>query len=302
MKPVFYGALLLCYGLLQTACLFGDFSSVDDYEVDFPQTKLVVNGDISPQLGVRLHLSRSADEKGVLVIEAINVENAAVALWENGLLVRNIPPTGKGNYFLSPDSFEVRAENTYRITAFADGLPEVQSAEITIPIAGKVAMQRRPWLVDNSITGYNQHPVIRFDLEIADPRPQSRDFYNYNVRAGDAAQTEQFLTLVDYYQQELACDIQVNSDLVFPDDCATGTTFLLRSEVERTAKVKTGDSLYIHLRTIDSLFFEYVKSLDQPTDIWDFLLIAPHPEISNIQGGYGIVTGLQERRIPFAVP
>ena len=132
--------ILVSWFLILGSCLLL-LSSCEDYvtgfEIKDKQTKLVLNGFISPDTLV-IHLSKSLSiNQSVTSVDDININNATVTLYEDNSRIGEMDYIKFTDYGVSLGYYTIKdfAPKTgarYRVEATADGLPDIY-AEAVIP-------------------------------------------------------------------------------------------------------------------------------------------------------------------------
>lgn len=298
-----------------------------EFNGDEMQSMMVVNGFLSPDSIVKVHVTKSKfflqDDSGF-----DNVNNANVQLWVNNELKGVLTNAGNGYYTFN---YTPKTGDKIKITASAGGLDDVY-AETEIPRAVPILAvdtfsipQSDQYYTSGTYTEYGGYDIdtlgvyhsIKLNVKLT--FKDSLNFNNYYVLNAQIKQTlkdgSTRFALSGFYSEDLVFGgASVNNDVLdteavnqyyeFNDDLINGSTYKLSlysfitnhedfnkpddGGVDTNPVIK--NELIVSLISVSRSYYLYLKSMDALSNSSDFLS-EPVQVHSNIVGGIGILGG-----------
>lgn len=308
MKNSLYILLIVC---IATSCT---------KELPFPDTDnknlIVINGLISPEEGVNIHLSETCHITDIECNQK-NLENGKVFLKdESGNTLVELIHTEGGVYLA--EGFQIEYEKEYTVEASSTGL-ETITAKTTTP------KQINCSLIDFDEAFYQNYLSRTFEIEIEDNPDESNyylingwvDILNGEHDTGTELQLNSyivphtgFLTLdINAENMALVSTVDVVPyplDFIFlPDENFNGETYQLEFALYEEDLIIRDDldlEAHIYVRSVSKELYEYYKSvtLFRLTD--GNPLSEPHQIFSNIEKGVGIFGGYSKQEFVQLLP
>ena len=269
-----------------------------DVEVPFPGPAIVANSFFNPDSVWSVHLSASRhilDENPYL-----EINNAALEIYENNEFIERLEYSGNGNY--RSESTKPKEGANYQLIVSA---PEFGGALATDKVPEKPAFVSGSWQRTLSEFG-DQEYLITFN--IADPAAKENFYlaevlvYNTSFEwpkpgeQGPLIPKDSVLLGATLSTQDPAVsqNNQYQETLIFSDTFFDGDTYAFRLTANhysiRNQIGRNGEAeVYIVLRSLSKSSFEYWKSLRMQQD--DNELAEPVSVYSNIEGGLGFFGG-----------
>lgn len=284
---------------------------------DIDKEKLMVlNGMISPESGVNVHLSENCHIADANCLQK-NIENAEVNLMdENGTLLTTL--THQSDGFYAAESFTVEANKTYKIEAKSNGFETV------------FAEQKTPntfaCLVDNpSDNEIEDFEVFLFDVTIEDKQDES----NYYLIDGwvdilngehDNEDVDEVSGYIFPHTGFLTIDINAENkemvgivnyevyplDYIFiTDENLNGQdysfTFGLH-ELDIRSNPNFELEAHISVKSVSKEMYEYFKSITLNKLTNSSIISEPVPILSTIQNGLGVFGAYSEQIFIIELP
>ncbi len=280
--------------ILFSACEKSMFIDVSEDE-----SKLVLNGIISPGSGIWLNVSESIGVSSALIKSYIPVENATIRIYNDDLLVTSITENDAGNYFSTGFSPHIGA--SYRILVDAAGYPTASSM---------VKIPDRVEIIDFDTSSFIRNQYIH-DQRIS----REIEFYlKYTIL--DPAEIPNYYMLGAYYlengtyesvqleTEDLGMNIYIKDgvDILAWNDCnfnGTPREFDIRFRLYNDEGFET--EIVVTLYSIEKVYFDYLKTYSQNFTVLndDMLLFEPVLVATNIEGGHGIIAAVSSSSIRF---
>jgi len=281
-----------------------------DKELDyvFPlEEKIVVVGEISPQDGVYLQVSKTIPntDNGVL-FEDLIVENANVFLETHSGETHQILHSDNGVYTLSNRQNILIADSAYTIIIEHPSLGEARSESLNIPknigdeVTLNASLTGELWLDNTGV------PEILLDLSWEDSPNET----NYLIQID--ALTSPIIPLgakIVGMEQFGVCQV-INSQppygIYFDDLCFKDQKIDLQLLTGTREKVRIGDtvqtvkSLKLRLYSVDGGYVSYLES-QRPLET-EAGISEPERSFTNIINGLGIITAINKHEIVFDLP
>lgn len=297
-RPI--GFLIACLLFFTTAC-------DKELKVELPgKDQMVIFGTLSKSKGAELIVSRTLPRNGDFVhVEDLYVNDAILVL-RDGSNEWTLQSLGQGIYQSKPEDLPLLATTAYTIHALHPIWGEVWSEAIHIPqdfpedVSLEASLTGELWLGNSN----QLEMLLRLSWQDV-PLPT-----NYLIRYQSVTEPVfQLQADVVSEQQIYICGLesqQPPDGIYFPNDCFTDQliqldllagfqdTFFLggnRIPVEEVA---------LHLSIVDDNYLAYLKN-QLPLET-EFGISEPLPTFSNINNGYGVLSGVNTKIIRFRKP
>ncbi|QJB35134.1 DUF4249 domain-containing protein [Chitinophaga oryzae] len=280
MKSFFvYGILLM---ILLSAC-----EERVNIQLKYEGDKIVVNSLLQPDSVAYIRITRSVpanvyDESGFT-----EIRDAQVTLLQNGIDMGAVQQqTIKGRtYFVSKE--KIANGNTYTINVSAPGLTPVTAKDTLPPV---------PEVSGAAAKRYSTRVV--FTLK---DRPGARDYYKVRVFTcgpGDRPDTMRNFRLDPAFNNNLI-DVITNAhyaSLIMDDARFDGKTvnFVLETEYPVNAT-----RMMVEVSELTCGGYKYFRTSDAQIGNGGVLITEPATVYTNVVNGYGIVAGINAKRIVF---
>lgn len=251
------------------------------------ESRLVLNGLITPGYGLWLNVSRSVEATQLPSRSYVPVTNATVDYYRENVLVASIVENTAGNYY--ENAFMPQPNERYRIVVNTPGLPEA-STWVTVPVPVEIQDFDTSTVVRYSQPGTQVNAEVDFfaSFSIADPDSVS-NYYMLGVYYLDAGEYKP----VRAESEDMVVNIYILDGLevlAWNDRDFNGQTkrFNVSFTMWKTAGFETGVQLILY--SIEEEYFKYLKTHAQNFTVLndDPLLHEAVRVSSNITGGYGI--------------
>lgn len=290
-----YALLLLLVQALLVSC-----EQIRFLEIDEKDPRLVLNGIMSPDLGLWVNVSESAGATTPTAGSYIPVEDAVVDIYQNDALVTSVVENDAGNYYTT--DFHPSEGLSYRVEVRSTGVPSVRSG-VTIPprvdITGfDTTVVRTPDRSGggNFITG---ETIFYTDIEFVDP-PEPGNHYMVGAYY---LQNGQYVPL-ELELEDLDADIYILDGInviAYRDEGFNGSRKTVRAFFRLTEPEGFKTLVLLRLYSIEEAYFNYMKSYSQNFTILneDRILYEPVLVSSNIEEGYGIISAISHSSVLF---
>lgn len=269
--------------------------------IDVPEidSKIVMNGILSPTSGLWLNVSESVITSTPMTSSYTPVENATVRIYQDDQLVTTITENNAGNYYNS--EFGPRMDHEYEISVSAYGFPGA-SATVTIP--------DRVDIVD-----FDTSSVVRSQFYYDQVLYKDVDF-NLNFTVMDPVDTRNYYMLGIYYwendayhplhleTEDLIMNIHIKDGvdvLAWDDTSFDGETREFDVRFRGNNYVGFETTILVSLYSIEKNYFDYLKTYSQNFTVLNdgALLYEPVIVSTNIDGGYGIMAAVSTSSLIF---
>jgi len=230
-----------------------------DYVVFYEGDKIVVNGFVNMEKGVRVFVKKTLPPDNINGNDRI--VNAKVYLYENGNKILSLE-SENDYFFVSPNSFSVKPNYKYHISVESQTLSNVYSQQQQIPQAT---------------------PIDSLKLVTKEYEPSFLKLY-YNNQSIDNGY---YLKIYEYQEGIIIDSLDYSNSLFDPYSLITHRTSGVKSYRYRTSE--DIDSIQVKLYTLSSDLIEFCTSY-QSND-WtseDPFYEYTYPVFSNIENGYGL--------------
>ena len=260
-------------------------------EIDDADPRLVLNGIMSPGLGLWVNVSESTGATTPLADSYVPVADAVVEIYRNDTLVTSIVENEAGNYFTT--DFHPLEGNPYRIEVRSTGVTPVR-AGVTIPPSVEIAAY------DTAVVRMpDQETIFYTDIEFVDPPEPGNHymigayFYKY----------EQYSPL-GLELEDLDADIYILDGInviAYQDERFNGERKTVRASFRLTEPEGFRTTVVLRLYSIEKAYFDYMKSYSQNFTILndDKILFEPVLVSSNIEGGFGVISAVSHSAVWF---
>jgi len=276
------------------------FTSCDEkniyFDIPVVESKIVVNGLITPNYGIWINLSKS---KHVYSSDNQNynpVNNVIIAFYENDTFIDNIPSVGNGNYFF--DGINPQPENNYKIQINSVYEEEI-IAETTIPKPVEIDSIKVE-VIPGSEPYIPYLTIFRCYLEFNDPVDKD----NYYMISGFYNLEEDYKTMRPNSEDtDLDQDIKDKLGIVvLTDKSFNGSRKNFYSDFKVYLPQNEIYSYSFYLYSLDEDFYKYLKaySLNGNSDD-DFFIGESVLMPTNINDGLGILAGFSSSRRIFSI-
>ncbi|PSL49960.1 uncharacterized protein DUF4249 [Chitinophaga niastensis] len=283
MQNVFvYAALLVLF--------FCSCEKRVDIKLPYDGDKIVVNSLIQPDSVIYIRVTRSVpsnvyDDNGFT-----EITNAAVTLEENGVVLTPLQwQEIKGHgYFVSTQKAILGKQYTVRVAAA--GMQPVMATD-TLPAAPDVSMA----------AAQRNSSRVRFTLK---DRPDAADFYRIRIFAyGPDGQPDTLRlfrldpsfnnNMVDFFTSGS------NSSLIMNDARFNGkeVNFVLQTQ----DPIANTTQLMVEVSTLTNDAYQYFKAVSAQERNGGTIITEPVRVFTNVSNGYGIVAGINTKRMTFKV-
>jgi len=295
MKSIYKITMLFILGLLlSSACertLFIDYSE--------NETKMVLNGILSPNSGLWLNVSESVGASSAVNDSYIPVEEATVKIYHDDELITTITENKMGNYFSS--DFTPDEGGTYRIMVQAYGYPPAGS---TVRIPEKVEITDFDTTVvvrDRHINSSNVSMEVDFYLKYFFSDPE--EVLNYYMLGAYYSEFGEYHP-INLDADHLEMNIYIISGLeilAFTDDNFNGESREFNTQFTLYKNSGQETDIIFVLYSIEKDYFDYLKTYSQNFTVLndDMLMFEPVMVTSNIEGGYGIISAVSSSSVRF---
>lgn len=256
------------------------------------EPKIVMNGIISPDMGLWLNLTRSVSPSEPTATSYKPITNGTITYFTSDSLLHTISLNSSGNYY--DTTYQPEPGLPYHIEVDVPGLPQA-SACVTIPDpvpfyeVDTTVVIREDGTINNAY-----HTEIDFFVEFSIEDPGSvTNHYMLGIYYLDQgkyyplnAETEN-LNMNIYIKDGIK--ILAWDDQEFNGQTGVFTVFFRLSQPD-DFETRFRCVLY----SIDDDYFKYLKSYSQNFTVLneDALLFEAVPVFSNIDGGYGIIAAI----------
>ncbi len=251
--------------------LIGSCTPFVEYDVDEKASKLVINAILYND-SLTVHLSKSTSPFGTTMFADLLVNNGKITLTDlTTNQTYNVPFQKNGRYKL----FLAAKENhLYKIEAEAVGFENANSKQVLMP--EKVQFEILNFSEIEPLS-QNGEKAVAIKIKLKDQKPE-KNYYAFNAYLFPLANNYGFLTNLD--EIATSCDFVGN---FLSDKCFNQTDFTL----EYFSEYLDQKEITFELASVSQSYFEYQKSLPQPSNI-ETAFIEPNYRYSNIQNGYGV--------------
>jgi hypothetical protein len=260
-------------------------------EIDDKDPRLVLNGIMSPGLGLWVNVSESTGATTPAIESYVPVEDAVVEIYRNDTFVTSIMENDAGNYFTT--NFHPLEGRPYQIEVRSDGVTPVR-ASVTIPPRVEIAAY------DTTVVRMpDQETIFYTDIEFVDPPEPGNHymigayFYKY----------EQYFP-IGLELEDLDADIYILDGInviAYRDEGFNGTRKTVRASFRLYEEEGFTTNVILRLYSIEKAYFDYMKSYSQNFTILneDKILFEPVLVSSNIEGGFGVISAVSHSVVHF---
>lgn len=283
----------LCASLLLALLAFTSCEKIIDISIPDQERKIVVNGLISHDKPVRVHLSRSLS---VLENDSIiPLTGGDVQLYHGSDLVGKLQEESGGYYYL-PD-FVPQVGESYRLTASGNGLNPVDATALLPASVPFVSVDTA------TLVGEWGQQELRLSVKFRDPAGE-RNIYGFGVEVTYKEYDYRTMTYTGEKISHLAY-LQGQSDRFLQDESLNFDGKLFFEDLlfnGQTKSIEFGMSDYsyfesdtvwltIKMEQIDPSYFRYVVSSESYRSANGNPFAEPVQVYTNVNGGYGIFAG-----------
>ncbi len=303
------------------ACLIFACREPIDISVPNEEKKIVLNGFLTADSSVRIHLSKSI---GILETnkQIEFLKNANVQLYENGNFIEQLQYDTNGYYV---GNTLPQINGNYKITANASPLNPVDAETKILPAPAPFEFQVHPKIEERVQTWYNEETGQPFDttikhlgeleveLSINDPANENNIYFlTFTIFADRYEHFPPDFEPVFMGKDELCLNYDSENlpwenwyysrDLegcVFSDNLFNGSVYKIKTRIFSEQYSETEeliDTVFINLYSVNEDFFQYVTSYSKYEDAYGNPLSEPVNVFSNINGGFGIFSGFAIRK------
>ena len=287
MKTLLTSILLLLLSLaLHVSC-----EKIRFLEIDDRVPSLVLNGILSPGLGLWVNVSESTGATTPLAQSFVPVEDAVVDIYQNDSMVASIVDNEVGNYLTT--DFHPLEGLPYRIEVRSTGITPVR-ASVRIPPRVEIAA------LDTTVVRMPHRETIFYtDIEFVDP-PEPGNHYMigaYFYKNG------QYIP-IGLELEDLDADIYILDGInviAYQDVGFNGRRKTVRASFRLQEETGFTTTVVLRLYSIEKAYFDYMKSYSQNFTILneDKILFEPVLVSSNIEGGFGIISAVSHSAVWF---
>jgi hypothetical protein len=286
--------LLLCQAFL-VSC-----EQVRFLEIDEKDPRLVLNGIMSPEVGLWVNVSESTGATTPTASSFIPVVDAVVEIYQEDTLVESVTENDAGNYYTT--DFHPSEGLPYEVEVNSTGMPPVR-ASVRIPPLVEIAdldttVVRMP---DRSGVGmYSPGEALFYtDIEFVDP-PEIGNCYMIGAYYYE---NDQYFPL-ELELEDLDADIYILDGMnviAYRDEGFNGERKTVRASFRLTKPEGFRTAILIQLYCIEEAYFDYMKSYAQNFTILneDKILYEPVMVSSNVEDGYGIISAVSYSSVLF---
>lgn len=269
-------------------------------EIEEKNPRLVLNGIISPELGLWVNVSESAGATTPTARSYVPVEDAVVEIYQDDAMVTRVVENNAGNYYTT--DFHPPEGQSYQIEVRSTGTPSVR-AGVRIPprveITGlDTTVVRTPdqWNGGFFIPG---EAIFYTDIEFTDP-PEAGNHYMIGAYYYE---NEQYFP-IGLELEDLDADIYILDGIhiiAYKDEGFNGSRKTVRASFRLMKPEGFRTAILLRLYSIEEAYFDYMKSYSQNFTILneDKILFEPVLVSSNIEDGYGIISAVSHSSVLF---
>ena len=284
-------------------------------EIPENERKLVVNGVFIVGEPIKLAVSKS---KGMLEkSKTENVDNAEVKIFENGVFITNLDTINQlwyinysydmygemidsifRNFYYSKNLL-LEQDKTYKIEISAPGIDRKANIEIKAPTMVPILK------VDTfTVSADEWSKYLYFDVLISDPLDEanyyiislkSKNTYTWMDEFGE--KHDEFSTYFEYIETDDVVlsnsNIEFESGIIFSDRLINGKTQNIKFKKNYYNSGQTTDYLVI-LQSITKEYYNFLISSNLYIAGDGNPIAEPVSVISNVNGGFGIVTAINQ--------
>lgn len=279
--------------------------------VDLPYEgdRLVIFGLISADSTVAVRIQKTGPPTGRFLFSESIVANAAVRLFENGVLVEQLRHTSTGNY-LSPSGFKPKVGKGYSLKVSAPGLPDADTGSEVIPSVVKVDS----YVFRDTVTSpFTQDEARKLTFSFTDDAREA-NFYAAQIIGQYRGN---FVALNTFYigrplevSEDLCSFLADDNQYVLQDVCFNGMPFSADLGISTNGNLQdttgTGksrgqqvdcDQILLRFRKVTRTYRDYLRlsGFDEEGFLRAFAL--PTREFTNVTGGYGLWAAYSEDEI-----
>ena len=269
-------------------------------EIDEKDPSLVLNGIMSPGLGLWVNISESTGATTPTANSYTPVLDAVVEIFQDDTLVTSVVENESGNYYTT--DFHPLEGLSYQVEVRSYGLPPVR-ASLTIPprveiTALDTTVVRIP---DQSAYGsYARGETIFYtDIAFVDP-PETGNHYMVGAYY---YKNDQYFPL-SLELEDLDADIYILDGInviAYKDEGFNGGRKTVRASFRLNEPEGFQTVVLLRLNSIEEAYFDYMKSYSQNFTILneDKILYEPVLVSSNIEDGFGIISAVSHSSVLF---
>jgi hypothetical protein len=281
-----YMFLLLLGPALLMSCEKVRFLEIDDKD-----PRLVLNGIMSPGLGLWVNVSESTGATAPAAESYVPVEDAVVEIYRNDTFVTSIVENDAGNYFTT--DFHPLEGHPYQIEVRSTGITPVR-ASVTIPPRVEIAAY------DTTVVRMADRETIFYtDIEFVDP-PEPGN--HYMIGAYFHKYDQYFPIALEL--EDLDADIYILDGIdviAYKDEGFNGSRKTIRASFRLYEEDGVRTTVLLRLYSIEKAYFDYMKSYAQNFTILneDKILFEPVQVSSNVEGGFGVISAVSHSAVHF---
>lgn len=274
-----------------------------DISIPEKERKIVVNGLMSPDKPVRIHLSRSLS---VLENDSlIAIRGADASLFNGTDLIGKLLEESAGYYYLP--SFKPVVGQTYRLTATYDGLKPIEAIATLPPVVPIVSVDTA------TLTGEWGQQELRLAVKFLDPAGV-HNVYGFGI---DVTYKEFDYGTMSYTGKKLSRPTYLysNNDGFLKDESTDFEGKLYFEDLLFDGQMKTvefgitdysffeSDTVWLDVKMeqVDLPYYLYVLSYESYQQAHGNPFSEPVQVYTNVQGGYGIFAGSSTSNIPIVI-
>ncbi len=252
--------------------------------------KLVVYGSIDNEIGFVVKVTHSIQPVGIFQ-DSFEITNAHIVLYENGDSIKSIT---KGKQILyegfiySDSTIKPKVGALYKIKVTAIGYPTVESEEELF--LEKPDVRDTSFVLGQGDFYGNQFYVFKGKLFFDSIQTHFFSITSFNKNDTCAVNISSSNNLGSKYQ---ICDAYLyrSTDFFGSSKCFfSGEEFIWVLGFNHTLSPFTNcisTTTSIRVSAISKIYFDYNKSLNQPTSPQDLNFTEPNTAVNNIKNGYG---------------
>ena len=269
-------------------------------EIEEKDPRMVLNGIMTPGLGLWVNVSESTGATTPTASSFIPVEDAVVKIYQDDALVESVAENDAGNYYTT--DFHPSEGSSYQVEVRSPGMQPVR-ASVRIPPRVEITGLDTTvvCMPDRSGGGmYNQGETIFYtDIAFADP-PETGNCYMIGAYYYE---NDQYFPL-ELELEDLDADIYILDGIdviAYRDEGFNGSRKTVRASFRLTKPEGFSTAVLLRLYGIEEAYFDYMKSYAQNFTILneDKILFEPVMVSSNVEGGYGIISAVSHSSVLF---
>ncbi|MDQ3072664.1 MAG: DUF4249 domain-containing protein [Bacteroidota bacterium] len=274
------------------AILFLFTGCVKNVEMDLPDNEslLVVNSFFNPGDTWQVNVSKSRNMQQRM--QNVDVENARVTLYEDGVLLDTMRYTSGGNYVLT--THKPVPGKTYTLKVSAPGFPDVESEQ---RLESRILIESLTYDYINDPNGQGmQQP--RLKIKFTDV-PSQKNYYQIVVSSMLQGPFGEMSRECIFSEDPVVDAVLFDNcnGLLFDDNLFEGRSYELAVPVGwgRDTTGGTGEEMLyqVELRTLTEAMFEYQRTYSLQKNSEGDPFAQPVQVYNNITSGYGVFGGFR---------